>query len=139
MTYISKELRDIVSARAENRCEYCRIGQDLRAFRFHVDYIIAEKHDGTTTADNLALSCPKCNAYKGADIGAVDPESRALVFLFNPRTQTWGEHFNVEADGTIVGQTPEGRATAKLLQFNQPLRARQRLEAMQLGLYQQSK
>jgi hypothetical protein len=33
----------------------------------------------------------------------------------------WNEHFRLD-DATIVGLTPSGRATAKLLNFNAPRR-----------------
>jgi hypothetical protein len=39
------------------------------------------------------------------------------VPLFNPRTQLWHEHF-VLADLTVVGLTPIGRATVRLLHMN---------------------
>lgn len=139
MSYISKELRDFVESRAENRCEYCLISQDVRAFSFQIDHVISEKHDGPTTLNNLALSCPKCNAYKGSDIGTNDPQTGELVRLFNPRTQNWNGHFRVDEDGTIVGLTPEGRATARLLQFNQADRLRQRAAYIRLGLYPRTK
>src|SRR5271165_4288477 len=35
--------------------------------------------------DNLALACYHCNAHKGPNLSALDPESGALVRLFNPR------------------------------------------------------
>lgn len=135
MSYISKEFRDFVHERADDRCEYCLISQHVRAFSFQIDHVISEKHSGPTTLVNLALSCPKCNAYKGSDIGTNDPLTGDLVRLFNPRTQNWTTHFRVDEDGTIVGLTPEGRATARLLQFNQADRVRQRAAYIRLGLY----
>ena len=139
MSYISKEFRDFVHERAADRCEYCLVNQGMRAFSFHIDHVISEKHGGPTTLDNLALSCPKCNAYKGSDIGTNDPQTGDLVRLFNPRTQNWNEQFRVEENGTIIGLTPEGRATALLLQFNQSDRVRQREAYIRLGLYPRTK
>jgi uncharacterized Zn-finger protein len=49
--------------------------------------IIAEKHRGTTEAENLALACPYCNRAKGTDLGSIDPETGKLTPFFNPRTQ----------------------------------------------------
>jgi hypothetical protein len=37
--------------------------------------------------------------------------------LFNPRTQSWQEHFALD-DIMIVGLTPIGRATVRLLHMN---------------------
>ncbi len=107
-----REVRQHVIRRAENRCEYCLLPQDFAASAHQVDHVIAEKHGGPTTADNLALSCTTCNRRKGSDIGAVDPETQELVRLYNPRSQWWDDHFRVE-DASIVGITPEGRATVR--------------------------
>jgi hypothetical protein len=42
-----------------------------------------------------------------------------LVPLFNPRRQSWSEHFVWSDDGTrILGKTPIGRATIVALQLN---------------------
>ncbi|WP_442940632.1 hypothetical protein [Nostoc sp.] len=53
----------------------------------------AENHCGGTDADNLALTCWRCNRHKGTDLGLFDPKTGAFSFLFNPRTQKWAEHF----------------------------------------------
>jgi hypothetical protein len=94
--------------------------------------VIAEKHGGGTTIDNLALSCLPCNRRKGSDIGAIDPQSGQFVRLFNPRQQQWSDHFEL-VSARIVGRTPEGRATAEFLQLNSPERLQERDELMRLG------
>lgn len=91
-----------------------------------MEHIIAEKHGGQTTADNLALACPYCNRAKGTDLGSLDPETGRLTPFFSPRAQRWEDHFRLEG-GVIVPLTPEGRATAAILQFNLPERVRERL------------
>jgi len=123
------ELRQQVIARAENRCEYCRLHQDLAASAHQVDHIIAEKHGGATTAANLALPCTTCNRRKGSDIGAIDPETQELVRLYNPRAQRWDDHFRME-DANIFGRTPEGRATVELLRLNSYERIAEREELL---------
>jgi hypothetical protein len=48
-----------------------------------------------------------------------DPESGEMVTLFNPRVQTWSEHFVWDVTRVyIIGQTPHGRATVELLDLN---------------------
>ena len=128
----SFEVRQQVIRRAENRCEYCRLHQDFAASAHQVDHIIAEKHGGPTTADNLAFSCTTCNRRKGSDIGAIDPEAQELVRLYNPRTQRWDDHFRVE-DASIIGITPEGRATVELLRLNSYERIAERAELIRAG------
>lgn len=114
--YISAQLRREVIDRAGNRCEYCHIHQDDQFFKFEIDHIIATKHGGPTSTENLCLSCPECNAYKGSDIASIDwTYGQRVTPLFNPRRQVWTEHFEIDpATGRINPQTPEGRVTVSL-------------------------
>ena len=127
-TYIAVSLRRLVIERANNQCEYCLISATLSFFPHELDHVIAEKHEGQTTLENLALTCWRCNRHKGSDLGSFDPTTEDFSFLFNPRTQTWTEHFTQNGN-YIEGLTPEGRTTVKLLQFNtkERLAERQRL------------
>jgi hypothetical protein len=48
-----------------------------------------------------------------------DPETVEIVGLFNPRGQSWSDHFSWDATRLrIVGRTPTGRATVRLLDLN---------------------
>ena len=96
MTYIPAELRRLVIERANNCCEYCRIHTDDHYLPHEIDHAISEKHQGETTADNLCLSCFDCNRYKGSDIGSFDLETGVFAPLFNPRTQSRNDHFQLE-------------------------------------------
>ncbi|MCH7988255.1 MAG: HNH endonuclease [Planctomycetes bacterium] len=117
---MDKALRDQIQERADNRCEYCRIPQVADPFyTFPVDHIIARQHRGTTTLDNLALSCYRCNMHKGPNIASLDPDTSEMVPLFHPRRDTWSEHFEWN-EGILVGRTPIGRATVELLAINHP-------------------
>ncbi len=73
--YVPAALRQIVLERAKGRCEYCLYPQEAAFISFEYEHVIAEKHGGTTVADNLALACPYCNRFKGTDLGSLDPES----------------------------------------------------------------
>lgn len=117
MVYISDQLRRDVKERANYACEYCLLPDTLSFYPHEVDHIIAVKHDGATTPDNLAYACWRCNRHKGSDLGSFDPATQEFSFLFNPRTQNWDQHF-IKQNARIVGITPEGRTTAKLFQFN---------------------
>ena len=125
MSYVSVPLRRLVTQRAEEQCEYCR---------YPIEHIIAEKHDGITEADNLALACPCCNRFKGTDLGSIDPETKQLTLFFNPRIQQWSDHFRLEG-GNILPLTPEGRVTAKILQFNLQERVIEREQLISIGKY----
>jgi hypothetical protein len=103
--------------------------------RFHVDHIIALKHDGTDTDDNLCLACPDCNTHKGENVAALDPLTRAANKLYDPRHQNWDDHFTINPDATLSGQTPEGRTTIFVLRINDDERVIQRLAELNLGDY----
>jgi HNH endonuclease len=122
---ISADLRKQVSDRAQGRCEYCLLHQDFSIYTHEVDHIIAQKHDGQTTVDNLALACLACNRHKGSDLTTFDPETGQVTLLFNPRSQIWLEHFMLN-QSRIEGITPVGRATTKLLMFNTSTRILER-------------
>ncbi len=126
MSYVSGALKRLVTERADERCEYCRQPQGLSLFSFEMEHIIARKHDGSTTAENLALACPQCNGYKGSDLGSIDPETGVLTPFYHPRLQMWSEHFQL-AQGEILPLTAEGRVTVKILRFNLPERVEERL------------
>jgi hypothetical protein len=131
---IPAALRDLVFARARQRCEYCLVHQDVSIYSHEVDHIIALKHGGQTREDNLATACLPCNRSKGSDLATFDPLSNALVSLFNPRQHTWDAHFILE-DALIVGLTPIGRATAVLLKLNTPTRLLHRRTLITQGRY----
>src|SRR5207237_10463085 len=86
-------LKRLVWQRAHSCCEYCRMPQDFDDTPFEIDHIISRKHDGPTAAGNLALSCFFCNSFKGSDIAGLDPRTRKLTPLFNPRRHRWARHF----------------------------------------------
>jgi len=99
--YVPTALRRDVIERAGFRCEYRRFPQAASLFAFEVQHIVAEKHGGTTTADNLALACPYCNRHKGTDLGSLDPETGDFTPFFtagllnsDERDQRW--HFRAE-------------------------------------------
>jgi hypothetical protein len=66
----------------------------------------------------LALCCHRCNLYKGPNIAGIDPETHRTVGLFNPRRESWAEHFLLGTDGVILGLTQTGRTTVSVLQIN---------------------
>ncbi len=63
-TYIPIALRRLVKQRANQMCEYCVISSENALFPHEIDHIIPEKHGGQTSADNLALTCWRCNRHK---------------------------------------------------------------------------
>lgn len=120
---MNRATRDLVRLRAKDCCEYCLIPQAAtRFFTFHIEHIIAKQHVGDSDDPaGLAFSCNRCNAYKGPNLSSVDSETQKVVPLFNPRRDKWTDHFRIK-DGEVIGLTPIGRATARLLKMNAPHR-----------------
>src|SRR5688500_16550637 len=91
---MDEAVREFVRVRAEQRCEDCRIPQQsLPWARFHIEHIRARQHGGSDDPENLALACRRCNARKGPNLVSVDPDSDRIARLFNPRIDSWSEHF----------------------------------------------
>lgn len=126
---MNEQLRSLVRHRAGNRCEYCRLTEEVASFaKFQIEHIRAKQHHGGDEPENLAWSCPRCNAYKGPNLSSIDPQSQEVTMLFNPRSDDWNEHF-VQVGIEIIGLTPIGRCTVELLHMNDEDRLRIR-EAM---------
>lgn len=128
MTYIPDSLRQLVSQRAQNQCEYCRVNEQYSIYSHEIDHIIPEKHRGKTSDENLCYACLDCNRNKGSDFASFDPETNELAFLYNPRKDNWHDHFAFE-EARIIPLTPKGRVTEFILKLNESARLanRQRL------------
>ena len=125
-------LREFVRRRAGNACEYCRMPQGATPLvRFHVEHIVSRQHGGADDPSGLALACDRCNAYKGPNLTSIDPDTLDVSALFNPRGDAWSDHFAVRG-GRILGLTPKGRATVRLLNMNASRRVELREECLRL-------
>ena len=133
-TYVPAALRDIVIARAGERCEYCQLPQIASFAPLEIEHIIAEKHGGTTEEHNLALACSLCNRYKGTDLGSLDPLNGRLVPFFHPRNDRWSTHFRL-VEGRLIPRSAKGRVTERVLRLNTPERVAERLLFVEAGLY----
>ncbi|MEM1359091.1 MAG: HNH endonuclease [Bacteroidota bacterium] len=124
-------VKQLVIARANAVCEYCKYPEEDSFFVFHIEHIRSIKHGGTDDESNLAYSCPPCNHAKGSDVGTFVGKEEVLVRLFHPRKDVWEDHFLW--DGTrIVGTTLVGKATVQLLKFNDVDRLVERQRIIQL-------
>ncbi len=132
MSTIPASLRRLVIQRASDRCEYCSLSQAGQAATFHIDHIVPVVASGPTTVDNLALACVSCSLRKAARQTVEDPETGEIVPIFNPRQQSWKEHFRWD-DVRIVGLTATGRATINALNMNRAIMLAIRAEEEILG------
>ena len=130
---ISEAVRRIVIARARRQCEYCLIHEDNAGFSHEIDHIISRKHGGPSSTENLAYACVLCNRYKGTDIAAITRSGQA-VRLFNPRRDSWHDHFKIDREN-ILPLTSMGEATVRVLRLNAAERIIERILLQKLGLY----
>ncbi|MDX6289741.1 MAG: hypothetical protein QOH42_1540 [Blastocatellia bacterium] len=133
---IPPALRIELRERAKGCCEYCLLPEAQAFFPHEPDHIIATKHGGESTIDNLALACFDCN-FKGSDIASIDPDSRELTQLFNPPIEEWTQHFSI-ACGLISPRTAIGRVTAVVLKLNLQSRVEVREILASVGRYPES-
>jgi hypothetical protein len=131
---ISDELRRLVASRAGYLCEYCLIHEEDTFFGCEIDHITSLKHEGLTEADNLAYSCLICNRRKGTDLGSILEPGGVLIRFFNPRRDSWKEHFRLDGS-TIHPLTEIGDVTARILAFNTPERMLERETLIAVGRY----
>jgi hypothetical protein len=117
-----RQVRD----RADNRCEYCGLAEEDSYIPHHVEHIRPKQHGGDDSLPNLALACQACNLKKGPNLAGIDPQSETMIALFNPRQQSWEDHF-IFRQRLILGLTPTGRATVQVLDMN----ARERVKIRQ--------
>jgi hypothetical protein len=131
---MERSLQKLVRQRAGDRCEYCQMPQSSDPISFEIDHIISENHEGETKASNLCLCCFACNRYKGPNIAGIDPKTRKIVPLFNPRRHKWPRHFRWDGP-LLVGITPGGRATVRVLKINLDHRVGFRRELIEEGVF----
>jgi 5-methylcytosine-specific restriction endonuclease McrA len=129
-----KEQREAVRERAQQCCEYCLLPDVLpQTLRFHLEHIIAKRHGGTATMDNLAWSCQRCNERKGPNLSGIDPDTSLVVSLYHPRKEKWEDQF-VWDELKIIPLTATGRTTAWLLEMNSEERLQWRTVLKGYGL-----
>ncbi|HEY9849629.1 MAG TPA: HNH endonuclease signature motif containing protein [Leptolyngbyaceae cyanobacterium] len=118
-TYVPESLRNQISQTDRARCCYCLTSEANSGIPMTYDHVKSISKGGETTFENVCLACRSCNEFKSDATEAVDPVTGETLPLFNPRRQTWSEHFTWSADGTIIeGLTAIGRATIVRLRMN---------------------
>ena len=116
---IPNSIRQHIAATAKHHCEYCRCPESFATQIFTVEHIKPRQKGGDNTLENLAWACAGCNALKHTKVEGKDPQTAQKVSLFNPRKQSWEEHFAWSDDFTeVVGKTACGRATIEVLRLN---------------------
>ena len=101
-----------VRKRASYQCEYCHTS--LAGMIYEVDHIVPVVLGGDDSSSNLAMACSRCNRNKSDWVAYIDPHTKNVSRLFNPRIDEWSEHIH-HFGGETVGRTEMGRATLALL------------------------
>ncbi len=118
-TYISEILRQQIAENDRRRCCYCLTTEANSGIPMTFDHIYPRSQGGSSTFENICLACRSCNEYKSDSTEVEDPLTTEIVMLFNPRIQTWTEHFIWSSDKIrIEGLTATGRATIRCLRMN---------------------
>lgn len=126
----------LVAQRAAHHCEYYHAPEAFFNFPFEVEHIIPPIHGGEDDAANWALACRSCNLHKSSHLQGMDDETQTSVRLFNPRLDSWSDHFRVEtATAVVVGRTIIGRATVHRLRMNTPVQVAARQQWMRLRMF----
>jgi hypothetical protein len=135
-TDIPEDIRNRVRHAARDRCGYCLSPQRLVMSKLELEHIIPRARGGSDDESNLWLSCSLCNRHKAARVTGIDPLDGATARLFDPRAQTWAEHFKWGPDGiSIVGLTTVGRATVDSLRLNNEIAVEVRRNWVLAGWY----
>jgi hypothetical protein len=131
---MDKAIEQSVRHRAHDLCEYCLLPESVSTLKHVVDHVIARQHGGQTVVENLALCCGRCNLHKGPNVAGIDTQTGQLTALFNPRVDSWAQHFQWE--GPILhGRTAAGRTTVAVLDINAPARIAVRTTLIAVGKF----
>jgi hypothetical protein len=133
---IPREQRRRIAEEAQYRCGYCQTQEVVSGIPLTIEHITPKAKGGNDENENLWLSCRLCNEKKGMLLEALDPDTGETVPLFNPRTETWSEHFTWSEDGSrIIPTTAIGRATVAGLSLNDELRVHARAIWVKAGYH----
>jgi len=136
MSRLSPLLRRRVQQRGQRLCEYCRSCMDYTGHAFTVDHVLPTARGGTDDFNNLCFCCFWCNTYKHARTQVLDVRTGHVVPLFNPRMDSWHDHFRWSPTYTrVVGRTAIGRVTIQALRLNRPSLVRARKIWVRYGLH----
>ena len=119
MAYIPPSTRARVREQSGDLCGYCHAPQRIVWGTLELDHLVPSSRGGSNAEVNLWTACSICNSFKSDHESVVDPETGQITPIFNPRIDSWNDHFRWDFDGArILGRTPTGRGTIQALQMN---------------------
>ncbi len=96
--------KEEIRERAAGRCEYCLLPEAHVLTPFQIEHVIAKQHRGSDALGNLAYACLPGNLHKGPNLTGIDPKTKKLTRLFNPRRHRWSRHFRWQG-AVLIGKT----------------------------------
>lgn len=120
---LNKVIREQVRVRANYRCEYCGVSETNAGGLLTIDHFRPKSKDGADDLENLIYCCIRCNSYK-YDYYHTKEEMK----IWNPRKDSFNEHFFVLDNGELASLTSMGKMTIELLRLNRPSLVAYRLE-----------
>lgn len=119
MPKIKNSTRKKVLIRANECCEYCKYLNFYNPSGLTIDHIYPTSLGGSDDISNLASCCISCNNSKFTSVASIDPVTKKIIPLYNPRNDNWNVHFKwVDNFSVIEGLTAKGRATILRLKMN---------------------
>jgi hypothetical protein len=101
-----------------------------------IEHIIPLVGRGSSTPDNLCLSCYRCNEFKRSRTEAADSIDGKPTVFFHPRLQRWSEHFPWrEHRDTMDALTSRGYTTIEALRLDNDWVVQVRRLWMLVGLH----
>ena len=114
---ITLEQREQVRQRANFACEFCGITEIDTGDSLTIDHFQPKTKGGSDNLANLVYCCMRCNQYKLA----YWPLQAHETPLWNPRQDTFGQHFLELENGLFHPLTVIGEFTINRLRLNRPL------------------
>jgi hypothetical protein len=121
---VSPSLRQEVRKRANFACEFCGVTETDTGGELTVDHYQPKTKGGKDTLENLIYCCVRCNLHK-ANYWSEKPKA---PHLWNPRQESFAQHFLELDDGKLSALTPTGIFTLAKLHLNRPPLAAYRLQ-----------
>ena len=133
---ISSETKQKIRQRADYACEYCGVSESDVGGELTIDHYRPQSASGSDEPENLIYACHRCNLYK-SDYWTTDS---AFPRLWNPRNDSFDEHFWLSNNGKIFALTETAALTIKKLRLNrEPLVKHRRQKAEQIARREQIK
>lgn len=133
-----KNLRDEMYKKQNKLCAFCRIHVPISCVPMHREHIVHK--DGhpqwTFLPQNLCVSCPCCNIWKGTTEVLVDPQTRTYpqssdgFKIIHPFYDKYSDHIHLLGGVLYQGKTEKGNFTIETCHLFRVSLAEERVDQM---------